>query len=132
MTKITKNCIWICDEKNLPWFVVGCIFFSYNRQCEKAFYSVRHQWGMSRSNTPLDVTIRILLWRHLFPYFKIDWKLLCFEVTMLEILPSKTITSIVQRQPFFSWKTNWLSFHSKCVKFWVIIYCFSFYPRGFH
>ena len=37
------------------------------------FDSERQQCGINQSHTPLDVTMKILLWHHLFPYFKIDF-----------------------------------------------------------
>ena len=40
--------------------------FSNNRQCGIAFCSERQQCWINRSRTTFDVTIKILLWRHIF------------------------------------------------------------------
>ena len=61
ITKVFCDGVWMID----------CAF-SHNRQSEIVFYSVRQQCGINRSHTPLDVTIKILLWCHTFPYFEFD------------------------------------------------------------
>ena len=46
----------------------------YNWQCGIAFCSAKQQYkcGINRSQTPLDITMKILLWRHRFPHFE-NW-----------------------------------------------------------